>query len=190
MSLSTPGRLASSTPSHLLVNLDQIEMVRSRMIQINDAQGDFIQNVQATDELKTNFRNIMLYPKEAPPLQSESTFATLLRTKQIPEIEQLEDEIKNDIAIEEGLDNYEKEAIEKSDENKLANLLDEWVKKYEEHGNVAAVASEYYENNIGEIINTKKRLEDSDEKIEEFGDGINDITLESVLAYISSGIEK
>ncbi|RIA96519.1 hypothetical protein C1645_733262 [Glomus cerebriforme] len=203
-----------------VTNIDHIEVVRSRMIQVNDAQSEFLANLSVSEDpswinflnkfntflskhtglsntfIDSTLRKIMLYPKEAPPVELEQIFNTLLRTKQIPEIEILEQEIKQEISLQENLLNLELE-IKKNlndidDDSKWDKLFDEWEKRYKEHDFIALSSSQICENIFGDI-NLKNRLSDSidfDKDLHDDVENIEDLTMEKVLAFMSSGIQE
>ncbi|CAB4428720.1 unnamed protein product [Rhizophagus irregularis] len=215
----------SGGTSQNVINIDNIEVVRSRMIQVNDAQSEFLANLSASDDptslnwitflnkintflskhtglsntfIESTLRKIMLYPKEAPPVELEQIFNTLLRTKQIPEIENLEQEIKQEISIQENLLNLELELKKNlndiDDDNKWDKLFDEWDKRYKEHDYIASQSSIICENILGDNNNLKRRLEedtiDLDKESRDDVENVEDLTIEKVLAYMSSGIQE
>jgi hypothetical protein len=147
--------------------------------------------------IESTLRRIMLYPKEAPPVELEQIFNTLLRTKQIPEIENLEQEIKQEISLQENLLNLELEVKKNlsdiDDDNKWDKLFDEWDKRYKEHDYIASKSSSICENILGDNNNLKRRLEDSidlDKELHDDVDSVEDLTMEKVLAFMSSGIQE
>jgi len=146
--------------------------------------------------IDSTLRKIMLYPKDAPPVELEQIFNTLLRTKQIPEIENLEQEIKQEISLQENLLNLEldvkKNLNDIDDDNKWDKLFEEWDKRYKEHDFIASKSSDFCENILGDI-NPKKRLDDSidlDKDLHDDVENIEDLTMEKVLAFMSSGIQE
>ncbi|CAG8556896.1 16819_t:CDS:2 [Cetraspora pellucida] len=197
--------------------LEHVEFVRSRMSSINEAQQEFINSKGDIKEpsnwvdylnrfniflskhvgfsstfIELNLRRIVVYPKEIPPPEQDEKISFLLRTKRIPEIEEEEERIKHNVSIDEDLYQDEKDAIvDMNDETKWDKLLNEWMLRYTEHAKVALAASEFSENVIGDI-NIKLRLEDdetdSNLTTEETGSQ-SDLTLEKVLAFMSSGIQ-
>ncbi|CAG8771304.1 6568_t:CDS:2, partial [Acaulospora morrowiae] len=183
MSQTPRGNYALSSQINM-ENMDQVEVVRSRMIQVNDAQGEFLAGFDVNDTnvnwvdylnryniflskhtglsntfIDSNFKKIVLHPKEIPPEDQEELISTLLRTKPIPEIAQKEKQIKHDISVEEGLDGLEKDAKEdKNDETKWDRLLKEWESRYNEHRDITKNASMFCEDVIGKM-DIKCRME-------------------------------
>ncbi|CAG8659926.1 13894_t:CDS:2 [Funneliformis caledonium] len=207
----------SGIPSGAMLNIDQIEVVRSRMIQVNGAQAEFLEFLATAEEpnsiswvdylnrfniflskhtglsntfIDSNLRKNILHPKDAPPVELEQIFITLLRTKQRPEIENLEEEIKHEISSQENLLNLELETKKNDDDNKWDKLFDEWDRRYKEHDFIATTAAEICENILGDI-NHKKRLDDNI-GLDKSDDAENidikqDLTMEKILVFMSSG---
>ena len=137
--------------------------------------------------IDSNLRKLTLFPKEALPPESEHILATLLRTKQIPEVSNLEQDILSSITVQEGLESQEAEAnLDKEDEERWDALLKEWVKRYEVHDRVCTEAARICEDMLGARESVRRLEEIGDGKTEEEKD---DITLEDVLSFISSGVQ-
>ncbi|CAI2180485.1 8088_t:CDS:2 [Funneliformis geosporum] len=207
----------SGIPSGAMLNIDQIEVVRSRMIQVWSAQTEFLEFLASAEDpnsiswadylnrfniflskhtglsntfIDSNLRKNILHPKDAPPVEVEQTFITLLRTKQTPEIENLEEEIKHEISSQENLLDLELETKKNDDDNKWDKLFDEWDRRYKEHDIIANNASDICENILGDI-NLKKRLDDNI-GLDKSDDAENidikqDLTMEKILIFMSSG---
>ncbi|CAG8649278.1 6986_t:CDS:1, partial [Ambispora gerdemannii] len=123
--------------------------------------------------------------------EQDLTLRTLLRTKQIPEIEEFETETKREIAVQEGLWEQECDAVqskdkESDDEEKWEALKQEWQKIYDDHENVCKKTSTFVEEILAkENMEGFKRLpvpsiqnDDSDKE---------QLALEDVLGFTSSG---
>lgn len=140
--------------------------------------------------IESNFKRYILHPKEIPPVEQEEKFSTLLRTKPIPEIAQKEKQIKHEVAIEEGLDEIEKDTKEDmNDEAKWDKLLKEWEIRYSEHREVSRTASIICEDIIGRM-DVKRRLEVEEEGNKPKDDDVETqkkLSLENVLEFMSSG---
>ncbi|RHZ78678.1 hypothetical protein Glove_158g48 [Diversispora epigaea] len=202
----------SSAPNTMF-NYDQIETVRSRMMQVDESQTEFLNindltQVSWVDYLnryniflskhtglsntfiESNFKKVVLHPREIPPVEQEEKFSTLLRTKPIPEIANKEKQIKLEVAIEEGLDGIEKDAKEDmNDEAKWDKLQKEWEIRYKEHREVAKTASLICEDIIGKM-DVKRRLEVEEEETKPNNEDIGTqqkLSLEDVLEFMSSG---
>ncbi|CAG8504381.1 16086_t:CDS:2 [Acaulospora colombiana] len=171
------------------------------MIQVNDAQTEFLGSFDISEDpnhtglsntfIDSNFKKIVLHPKEIPPEDQEEMIATLLRTKPIPEIAQREKQIKQEIAIEEGLDDLERDARkDMNDETKWERLQKEWQSRYNEHKELVRTASAFCEDTI-EKMEIKFRIEpEEDVKIKKEDTGTRaNLTLENVLEFMSSGFQ-
>lgn len=145
----------------------------------------------------------MLHPIEPVPDEIEQTLRTILRTKQIPEIEVPEDEIKEAIAIQEGLLAEEIEAMksQEEDEDKWKALLAKWKNIYEEHEKVCTKASTLVDDLLAkENMEGFKRFPEPVPNDETTGKPTKDalqptdnsrpglLTLEDVLGFMSSGM--
>ncbi|CAG8457837.1 9810_t:CDS:2 [Paraglomus occultum] len=211
MSNSTPKSHISLT-TNMAANLDYVQTVKSRLVQLNDSQATFLDKFGSVDNnftwpdylslltiilskhinlsntlIDSNLRKLTLFPKEPLPPESEHILATLLRTKQIPEVSNLEQEILSSITVQEGLESQEAEAnLDKEDEERWDALLKEWVKRYEVHDRVCTEAARICEDMVGARESTRRLEGIGDDKTEEEKD---DITLEDVLSFISSGVQ-
>ncbi|KAG9290782.1 hypothetical protein G9A89_011745 [Geosiphon pyriformis] len=219
--------------------------VHGKMLQLNESQTHFYlsadplsENPLAWPEYLSKFnvllskhtnlsnslaepklRKTLLYPKEFLADEQDLRLRTLLRTKQIPEIEESELKLKFDIAVQEGLWGQELDAIESKDkitgvddEEKWEALLIEWKKIYEEHDMVCQTATSIVEDLLTkENMEGSKRLSDplmdADEDDEMDGESKKvpppidagaamqrdrmeqECSLEDVLDFMSSGIK-
>ncbi|CAG8664117.1 715_t:CDS:2 [Ambispora leptoticha] len=134
-------------------------------------------------------QKIMLHPNESLPDEQDLTLRTLLRTKQIPEIEEIETETKREIAVQEGLWEQECDAVqskdkESDDEEKWEVLKQEWQKIYDEHEAVCKKTSTFVEEILAkENLEGFKRLPEP--VIQD--DDKEQLALEEVLRFMSSG---
>ncbi|CAG8433595.1 10908_t:CDS:2 [Diversispora eburnea] len=193
----TPRVNYPSSAPNTMFNYDQIETVRSRMMQVDESQTEFLKINDLTQHtglsntfIESNFKKVILHPREIPPVEQEEKFSTLLRTKPIPEIANKEKQIKLEVAIEEGLDGIEKDAKEDmNDEAKWVKLQKEWEIRYKEHREVAKTASLICEDIIGKM-DVKRRLEVEEENTKPKDEDIGTqqkLSLEDVLEFMSSG---
>ncbi|KAK9723012.1 hypothetical protein K7432_002262 [Basidiobolus ranarum] len=192
------------------VNIVELEAVRSKLLQLQETFNFFLQTVNPelpiaawpeilnkfnilvakyvnlnNEIINPIFKKLVLHPNEpATTDQENQIMGVLLRTKQIPEIERGEQEVKEEVSIPEDI-----KALMENDIAAMQNALSIWQAKIKKYDSFCNFAEETFDKHMDKaILKTRYVPEEEKDISEDIGmEEVDKKSLEETLAWISSG---